>query len=458
MSGYVQGELCFECGVGRGDRVLVAKRRLLRRAEPQLDDQACLEHRKGSGVGPCGAVEDSTDGVVVDAGDRFGSTQGQLSLFEGVGELSGQVLRRRGRGVGRGGVGPRIATYRAGSRSRWAGHGRNLGDQLSFGFVQPLTSTPRAVDSNRQHEEEWKVRVEAYRPKGVSEVLWAEVGPTVREWADTTAEHVSDIAGVLGSLTGLAVWATQSAGYPLEAEYVLNRDVIERYVLLDAHGWSVGTRGTVRSRLYHVAYRVLGPEAVPWRYTPLQRSEALAPYSDDEVLALRWWARQVSGVWQPHSLSALIVFCAGVGLRAEELHGLRGRDVQRDGECVMVNVAGASPRRVPVLASFEQDALRLARVVGDDRFVFRPMRIEAGSPNGVSNLVERVWTEHAGVPRPTAQRLRVTWLVWHLRSRTPLRMLADAAGVESLNSLARYLVYVPGIDHVDARRYLRGER
>ena len=63
-------------------------------------------------------------------------------------------------------------------------------------------------------------------------------------------------------------------------------------------------------------------------------------------------------------------------------------------------------------------------------------------------------------PKLNAQRLRATWIVWHLCARTPLDVLAAAAGIDRGDSgaIARYLRFVPDMAAAEARLLLRDAR
>lgn len=72
--------------------------------------------------------------------------------------------------------------------------------------------------------------------------------------------------------------------------------------------------------------------------------------------------------------------------------------------------------------------------------------------NLISNFV------HDTVDRPvdiSSQRLRTSWLCGHLLAGTPVHVLVDAAGIDTLEALGRYVPYLPDADRGQARRLLR---
>ena len=72
--------------------------------------------------------------------------------------------------------------------------------------------------------------------------------------------------------------------------------------------------------------------------------------------------------------------------------------------------------------------------------------------NLIANFVDKTTP---GSVRANAQRMRSTWLVTHLSSGSPPKALVEAAGVDSLEALTRFLRFVPDLDPAQARRRLR---
>jgi hypothetical protein len=95
--------------------------------------------------------------------------------------------------------------------------------------------------------------------------------------------------------------------------------------------------------------------------------------------------------------------------------------------------------------------LRAQLTRGADEFLFRPHR-ETMWPNLISNFV----TQSPGRTRPQTQRMRSTWIVEQLNSWVPPQAVMDAAGIESLGALERFMRYVDPVDPDLARSLLRG--
>jgi len=128
-------------------------------------------------------------------------------------------------------------------------------------------------------------------------------------------------------------------------------------------------------------------------------------------------------------------------------------DVTAENGAVLVRVGAPSPRVVPVLADFQDEALDLAATAGNDFLVGgRSM-----SKNRTCALVARLIVGHEQ-PRFSPARFRSTWLLSHLQAGTRLPELAQAAGVRDVRVLSDLLEHVPPMGQVEAVEMLRGVR
>jgi hypothetical protein len=72
------------------------------------------------------------------------------------------------------------------------------------------------------------------------------------------------------------------------------------------------------------------------------------------------------------------------------------------------------------------------------------------------NMINSFLSYPNGGVKPNSQRMRATWVVYHLTNATPLKLLLKAAGITTAHALVRFTVFVPEVDDVEARRILRG--
>ncbi len=78
-----------------------------------------------------------------------------------------------------------------------------------------------------------------------------------------------------------------------------------------------------------------------------------------------------------------------------------------------------------------------------------------GQRRNIAEYVSR-FTVPAGTPHLNVGRCRSTWILDHLRSGTPTKIIADALGTRSLNQIEALLTHVDSPDPDTAARALRG--
>ena len=231
-------------------------------------------------------------------------------------------------------------------------------------------------------------------------------------------------------------------------------DDIDFHVATALGHLSRSARGAHLRALRHVAHGVLGPAEFHLRPLPLGDRGVRPGYTAAEMIELKGRAAtHPSRVYGP-AMRTLIAGSAGAGLATADWRIVRGTDVTIDGDGVVINIGGRNPRQVPVLARWEQWIIEAAAVAGG-RHLLRPgTNHDNRSPLGAL-LSQEVSGDS---PKLSAQRLRATWIIWHLASRTPIRALCVAAGYspnDHGSAVARYLRFVPDMDAAEARGYLR---
>ena len=186
-------------------------------------------------------------------------------------------------------------------------------------------------------------------------------------------------------------------------EVLLHPSVIERFTAY-APGLSGPARRTLRTNLRFIARRVV-PALAPVD-VPLPRERAKAPYTRAQIegyLALA--AAQPTMARRMHA-AGLVCLGAGAGLTGTDLRAVRGADIA--GRCggVLVQVRGARPRAVPVLARYHQPLLAAAAFAGTGL-------ITGGRDPARRNITTQLTGALAGgtgLPRLEISRLRSTWL------------------------------------------------
>jgi len=275
---------------------------------------------------------------------------------------------------------------------------------------------------------------------------WAVIRDFVVAAVDRVHLQISYPTPVVSrNVADFVLWCWSHAGLPLDDE-LFDRGTIGHYIAVGCPQLTGAAKGNRRSLLLRVS-ETLGVSN-PTRFRPLPPSDPTAPYRHAELVSVISWARGQSTPDRRRNGHVLLGLGLGAGLSAQEIIELRRRDLLRDTSGLTIRVPGPRPRLVPVLREWE-DAFT---GVGDpDGFVFRPGRTMAYT-NAISNFVAR--GPRHGI-RPQSQRMRTTWLIRQLDAGTPVAVLAEVAGVDSLEAFTRYMKFTARVPQDDAMRLVR---
>lgn len=256
---------------------------------------------------------------------------------------------------------------------------------------------------------------------------------------------------LLRAATLLAHWAAHN-DRPLDHGSVFADDTIDGFIRVGLPDYSDGSRGNVRSQLRRMKEALRGESAIPPER--LAGAEAQAPYSKKDLARLTEWAAKQKTAEFRRDARTILALGLGAGLTAGEIGEVHGADILVDGDGVQVVVNAARSRTVQVLRSQEDRVLKAARAVQPADYLIRPART-SNPKNLISNIVDRGAASELG---PQSQRMRATWLVRHLNSGVPAGVLMEAAGLESLKGLTRYLAFVEQVPRSHARSQLRDSK
>ncbi|MDP3894770.1 MAG: hypothetical protein Q8Q44_26285 [Nocardioides sp.] len=294
--------------------------------------------------------------------------------------------------------------------------------------------------------------IESYTPDLPGE-HWAEIAPFVREAVSACEQKTPYSARELLVASARHVhWCWQTAGLPLDRDVIFRREVIAEYI---AHGCSHMSRasaGNRRSQLLRMSELLLGPAHQVTRLAPMPPPDPSSPYTAADVVALRSWADGQKTTYRRINCHVLLGLGMGAGLSASEVIDVQARHVHMDADGVLIEVVGTRARVVPVLAEWEAALVEVASAaLRPDMFMFRPTR-QTTHKNLTGNFVDKTTPSRV---RANTQRMRATWIVTHLTAGTPAKALVEAAGVDSLEALTRYLRFAPNTDAAETRRALR---
>ena len=192
-------------------------------------------------------------------------------------------------------------------------------------------------------------------------------------------------------------------GLQAAPEVLLHPSVIERFAA-SAPGLSGSARRTLRTNLRFLARRVV-PALAP-ADAALPRERAKAPCSPAEIGGYLALADAQPTLSRRMRASGLVCLGAGAGLTGADLRAVRGTDVACRSGGVVVEVRGARPRAVPVLARYHQRLLASAEFAGSGLVTGGTSAVR----KNITTPLTRSLAGGAGLPRLEASRLRMTWL------------------------------------------------
>jgi integrase len=253
------------------------------------------------------------------------------------------------------------------------------------------------------------------------------------------------------------LWAAgKLAGYGLALglepvpEVLLHPSSVERFTRC-APGLTGVARRTLRTNL-----RFIGRRVVPHLYPadlPLPRERSKRPYSPAEVGGFLALADAQPSAGRRMRAAGLVCLGAGAGLVGGDLRDARGTDVACRSGGVVVDVRGARPRGVPVLARYHARLLAAASFAGDGLVCGGD---GPGRRNNTSALISAL-DGGGGLPRLDPSRLRATWLA-DCGELLGLATFMHAAGITCSQRLGDLIAWLEPAGEEQAVRLLGAAR
>lgn len=292
--------------------------------------------------------------------------------------------------------------------------------------------------------------VRSYDPQGARAAgAWPATRFPVCEAVRRSTTSPSNAAKYLSHLSDFAAWA-HGQGVPLVLGHLLDPDVIERYIAVGMAGARDSTRATRRAILRRIARRCASPpQDLP---LPIAYRRVRPPYTPDEEHSFLALASAQPTPSRRRTLRAIVHLGLGCGIASRDLAWVRGQDVIRlaDGAVSVTVSGGTRPRSIIALQAHEDALLQLARFAGSDLLIGGRARARRNITRGPLDRV----VGGEDLPRLETARLRSSWLLTHLRARTPLPALMHAAGLTTVRPLEDLLHHCP-ISTDEARLALR---
>jgi len=285
-----------------------------------------------------------------------------------------------------------------------------------------------------------------WRPSSLPPQAAAFARDVIAQVAPQEKERAKNLLWAAARLAGYAV----PLGLDPAPEVLLHPSVIERFTRC-APGLSGVARRTLRTNL-----RFIGRRVVPQLYpadVPLPRERAKEPYSPAEIAGYLALADAQPTPARRMRAAGLICLGAGAGLIRADLRDVHGTDVASRSGGVIVQVGGARPRAVPVLARYHGRLLAAARFAGTGL-------VCGGTDPGRRNITTpliRSLAGGTGLPRLDTSRLRATWLA-DVADLLGLATFMHAAGITCSQRLGDLLASLEPADEATAVRLLGAAR
>jgi hypothetical protein len=285
-----------------------------------------------------------------------------------------------------------------------------------------------------------------WRPSSVSPRAAAFARDVVGQVAPEGKERAKNLLRAAARLADYAI----PLGLDPVPEVLLHPSVIERFAAT-APGLSGVARRTLRASLRFLARRVV-PQLAP-ADAPLPRERAKTPYSPAEIAGYLALADAQPTLSRRMRASGLVCLGAGAGLIRADLRDVHGTDVTCRSGGIIVQVRGARPRAVPVLARYQDRLLAAAASAGTGL-------VCGGTDPGRRNITTPLIRSLAGgdgLPRLDTSRLRATWLA-DVAQLLGLATFMHAAGITCSQRLGDLLAGLEPAAEQDAVRLLGAAR
>lgn len=394
-----------------------------------------LEARDGQSVGHDVTADQAVEAGVRDAGVARNGAEAPVP--DGIAEAHDEHPQQLVGGVLKDNIRPAVGEL-DGLRPLLANHPLSIRGAAT---ASDESGNVRAVGYNYSHSH----LIDKYIPKMPRE-QWNAISDFVRSAVRQVPDFTEAMTmRALRAVADYAHWANDR-GYPVD-HALFDDDMLEHYLvkLRRSRGSDQLQPSTLLKR---VATAVRGVK--PSEVTSASTLNARVPYTEHELNLAYQWACAGRTVRSRHNLMTYFVVAASTGLRLAEIGDLTLDRIIDHG--THIEVIGNRPRRSTVVLAEYEDLLRPLTAARSGETLLWDHMSAAPSRNQMWNYLRSTKREPL---RPSAERLRVTWLVHHLQRGTPIDVLVAAAGTDVV-TISRYLPHIHR-DPATATAWLRGE-
>jgi len=294
---------------------------------------------------------------------------------------------------------------------------------LNGRIVQKSTGTP---DKNKAQEFHDRLKAQLWEQSklGVKRrYSWNEAG---LRWLNET-QHKASRTDDQGHLRWLDQYLSGAA---LDE---INRDALDK--LIQAKLLTQVSNSTV-NRMLALIRAILRKAALEWEWLEKVPKIRLLPEPSRRI---RWITRDEVDqllLELPDHLKAMVRFSLETGLRQANVTGLQWTQIDLTRRCAWIHPDQAKARRaiaVPLSSS--------AVVIIREQLGKHLTHVFTYQGNSVTQVNTRAWRQalqRAGIKDFRWHDLRHTWASWHVQAGTPLHVLQELGGWESVEMVRRY--------------------
>lgn len=304
---------------------------------------------------------------------------------------------------------------------------------------RPIANTT-APGYSSDHLEDNRRAIAAYRSRRAGD-RWDAIAPFVRASANRLADESKDMLKVsLGMLSQFALWAYER-GLPLDdPKDILIPANLTRFASERMGNYSPSTYQVRLNHLRRLLKQIGEPDAAYPRNPVTQDYFAgRTIYSEQDQAAFIASRHNRKTERQRTNFSVYIGLGFGAGLTSQELNDVRTSDITTVNGRWVVQTRGAKPRTVPIRHDWSRYVVEGISTRQPDDYAILGWR----DPRRPERLPIRISIAAPHQPRPTPSVMRATWIVEHLVRGLRPDVVAELAGMFSVEN---YLARMPSYD------------
>lgn len=311
-----------------------------------------------------------------------------------------------------------MSLYKRKDSSVWWLKIRHLGQT-----IQRSTGTDDKLKAQEYHDrlkvELWEQQRLGVKPK----YLWNEA---VERWLQETEHKASQVSDKF-HLRWLDAYLCD---VPLTD---INRDLIDKIM---AAKKAEGVANSSVNRVLEVVRAILRKAANEWEWLDRVPFFRMLP---EPKRRIRWLTREDAAhllTELPEHLGAMVRFSLETGLRKSNVTGLLWSQVDLERRCAWVHADQAKARKAIAVPLSSAAVVVLRGQIGK-----HPTHVFSYRGNPIAMPNNSAWEKalkRAGIDNFRWHDLRHTWASWHVQAGTPLHVLQELGGWESVEMVRRY--------------------